>query len=33
MLVDWKKAGGLGAALKWFQVMKSGLIASDDQGM
>ena len=32
MLSDWKKAGGLGAALKWFKVMASDLMGKDDQG-
>lgn len=32
MLSDWRKAGGLGAALKWFEVMSSDLMGKDDQG-
>lgn len=32
MLGDWKKAGGLGAALKWFKVMASDRMGKDDQG-
>ena len=32
MLADWKKAGGLGPALKWFKVMTSDLMAKDDSG-
>ena len=33
MLADWKKAGGLGAALKWFEVMLTpGILANDDEG-
>ncbi|PIL37011.1 hypothetical protein GSI_00703 [Ganoderma sinense ZZ0214-1] len=33
MLSDWKKGGGLGAALKWFKVMASDLIGKDDQAV
>ena len=32
MLADWRKAGGLGAALKWFKVMASDLMGKDDEG-
>ncbi|TFK93585.1 alpha/beta-hydrolase [Polyporus arcularius HHB13444] len=30
MLADWRKAGGLGAALKWYKVMASDLMGKDD---
>ena len=32
MLADWRKAGGLGSALKWFKVMASDLMGKDDVG-
>ena len=32
MLADWRKAGGLGSALKWFKVMASELMGKDDVG-
>ena len=32
MLAEWRKAGGLSAALKWFKVMASDVMGKDDAG-
>lgn len=32
MLSEWRKAGGLGPALKWYKVMSSDLMGKDDVG-
>ena len=33
MLAEWRKAGGLGAALKWYKLMASDLMGKDDNAV